>query len=155
MIFTDNRYEQVLRGQKTQTRRMMKEMEMGIGYDGRLCVQYSSGICLALPAYIDEQTVAYYKIYAIGHDTGRVKWELGKTYAVQPKRAAKSGGRIKITRLGYELAGDISEADAIAEGFETPQQFVECIMQIYNLTEGQARNTWMWVIEFELLEVYG
>lgn len=56
---------------------------------------------------------------------GRKKWQVGQRYAVVPGRGKKGVGHIEVTRLRYD--GDvrnISEADAIAEGFETPMDFV-------------------------------
>ena len=44
------------------------------------------------------------------------KWQVGRTYAVQPGRGKKAVGRIRITEIRRERVQDISEEDAIAEG---------------------------------------
>ena len=46
----------------------------------------------------------------------RIKWQMGRTYAVQPGRGKKSVGRIRITKIRRERLGMPTEADARAEG---------------------------------------
>lgn len=102
MIF--RQWEQVLDGTKTQTRRLVKERDYGwaIGHiereDGSLSLRYSE-VCS-----IDCR------------DRDYLRWQLGRTYAVQPNRGKKAVGRFKLLHLGRERLWEISEEDAKAEG---------------------------------------
>ena len=55
-------------------------------------------------------------IWEVCDHIGRTKWQVGKTYAVQPGWGQKAVGRIEIARLRRERLQDISEEDAKAEG---------------------------------------
>ena len=94
MIF-QHTWQQVLDGTKTQTRRLVKPGEW-VGYIGK---DVLSG-------------------------TGRTVYEVGKTYAVQPGRGQAAVGRIRITSIRQEDVRQISKADALAEGFSGPLEFL-------------------------------
>ena len=104
---------------KTQTRRPVKP-------DEELLYQTKSGF-----TWWDEDreqlaTVAtVYPPRIVGPDL-RIKWQVGRTYAVQPGRGKKAVGRIRITKIRRERLGDISAEDIFAEG-----------VGIYNLTDGR------------------
>lgn len=74
------------------------------------------------------------------------RYEVGKTYAVQPGRGKKSVGRILVTRVDCESRwgdGPISEADAKAEGGYTQQQYEDLWASMY---PGWDQR---WVIHFQ------
>lgn len=52
-----------------------------------------------------------------------MRWQVGRTYAVQPARAKNAIARIRITDIRREDVRLISEADAQAEGFKTATEF--------------------------------
>lgn len=145
MIF-QHTHELVLEGKKSQTRRLCKPNE-------RLL------------------TTSNNKWVDIALDNGdRVKWAVGKTYAVQPGRGKKAVGRIRLTGIRQEHVQDITEADAVAEGMKT--QYLEAVahyawwvdidpIEDFARTWGNihtkpgtrwADSPLVWVLEFKLVE---
>jgi hypothetical protein len=135
-------WEKVLRDEKTQTRRIVKPGEtLWCRNDG-----------------------ADY----VADGNGRKKWQVGRTYAVQPGRGKSAVGRIKLTAIRKERVQDITEADAIAEGClppiplepidwrEEPGSFVTIKGRFFALwdsihsgPDGWIANPSVWVLEFE------
>jgi hypothetical protein len=99
----------------------------------------------------DEQVVRgrHNKIHAVLLN-GRTKWQVGKTYAVQPARGTCAIARIKLTKIRSEYITRISTKDAIAEGFADRQDFLATWRNIHGLS---GLNVRVWVIEFELVSV--
>jgi hypothetical protein len=48
--------------------------------------------------------------------TGRLKWEVGREYAVQPKRGEAAVGRMRLTAIRREPVQAMTLEDALAEG---------------------------------------
>jgi hypothetical protein len=125
MIFTEPLHSLVLAGRKTQTRRPVQASDVWQpnAYTGEITMVQSR------PHY-------------------RTRFYVLHDYAVQPGRGKKSTGRIRITRIRYVAqAMDISEADARAEGFETPEQFREKWREMYGEI---ALACPCWALDFEL-----
>ncbi|NDJ52620.1 MAG: ASCH domain-containing protein [Chloroflexi bacterium] len=120
MIFAYT-YEKVLAGQKWQTRRIAKP---GDSWDA------------------DSQRVLI--------SNGRTKYEVGRTIAVQPHRNQKAIGRIRILDIRKETVEDISEDDAIAEGFPSRADFLDEWRHIHGKNADLRAE--VWVLEFELIE---
>jgi hypothetical protein len=81
---------------------------------------------------------------------GRPRWIVGKTYAIHRRRGLKSepGIRAKITGLSKDQRPhQISHADAIAEGFESAEAFVEHWRSHTRGGDGPC-----WKIEFVVVE---
>lgn len=144
MQFTHT-WQQILSGQKTQTRRIIAPGDMDWGSIG------SSRISM-----VD------------GGNHYRTKWEVGKTYAVQPGRGKAAVGRIKITAIRRERLQDITEANAKAEGClpSASTQNVGGLMpykparfwfaKLWNEVHPKAPDNWdsnpaVWVLTFELV----
>lgn len=107
MIF-QHTIDKVLSGEKTQTRRIVKPGDV------RVCVEMPFG---------GWQPV---KITGIGkYNQPIIRWEIGKTYAVQGGRKHKARGRIRVTDLRIEDVRNISEADVKAEGFRDRFHFMQ------------------------------
>jgi len=128
-------WEKVLAGQKTQTRRIVKPEHW----------EFCDGPELAI------DTVFY---------GTRIKWQVGRTYAVQPGRGKPAVGRIKITAIRKERVQDITEADAVAEGFaglcgygvymEPRDHFFEAWNEINNRPGCRVEDKpAVWVLELE------
>jgi hypothetical protein len=64
---------------------------------------------------------------------GRLLYEVGRTYAIQPGRGKHSLGRFRLLAIKHEQARGISEADARAEGFASPAAFQEIWTKLYGL----------------------
>lgn len=91
MQFTRENAEKVMAGTKTQTRRPVKNGEKF----------YSS--FLGLPAKVIDAN-------------GRIKWQEGRTYSVQPGRGKSGIGKIRLIHIERERLQDITGGDCIAEG---------------------------------------
>lgn len=101
MIF-QHTWQQILAGEKSQTRRLVQEGDSGG------------------PEYSDEGVLLDGR-YGCVLRNGRYLWQVGHhTYAVQPNRGKPSVGRIRLTGIRQERVNEISEADAIAEGVILP-----------------------------------
>jgi len=150
MIF--KQWRQVLDSTKTQTRRLVKEGDYGwvCGDNGKkpplLQLSHSEVI-----------------------SGGRLRWQRGRTYAVQPGRGKKAVGRIRITGIRRERLQSISFRDRRAEGIERAPQIgkdTETIRETVNMMERHAfaclwdsihkkrgvcwaDNPEVWVLEFE------
>jgi hypothetical protein len=120
MIF-QHTLPQVLSGQKTQTRRVVKQGDEAV-QEGERIIAVRKG--------------------------GRTQWEVGKEYAVQPHRNAKAVARIKMLAIRREVARDISAEDVIKEGFDTREAFAETFARINNDPELKSE---VWVLDFELV----
>jgi hypothetical protein len=70
---------------------------------------------------------------------GRLLYEVGRTYAIQPGRGKHGLGRFRLLAIKREQAKDISEADAHAEGFASPAAFQEIWLKLY----GYASTEWL------------
>lgn len=104
MIF-QHTWKLILDGKKTQTRRL---------------VTPNTGFT----AHAEGAHVTY---------TSAGRYEVGKTYAVQPGRGQKAVGRIRIARIGREDVRDISDADVAAEGFgEDKDAFLETWCEMHD-----------------------
>jgi len=140
MIF--RQWQQVLDGTKTQTRRLVKSQERAYhewpGYP-KLPIEF----------------VTTYR---------RIKWRVGKTYAIQPGRGKKAVGRFLLLAIRREKLQDIGEADMEAEGI-TPSDFTYApaaslcqewmnLWDSINTKQGTrwAENPEVWVLEFELVK---
>lgn len=122
MIF-QHTLDLVLSGRKTQTRRVVRPSDSAVtGPDGAVVAVLSGG---------------------------REKWRVGGTYAVQPGRTQPAVARIRVTALRREPARQISEADALAEGATSRDDYLQTFARI----NGQrALDGDCWVVTFELVE---
>ncbi len=128
MQFKAHLAAKVMAGEKTQTRRLVREGEsvdiLRKGYHVRLYEDF--------PFRLREGDA----IVAVHHPSGRIKWQAydreWRTYSVQPGRGRKQIGRVKILAIDYEEdVGNVSEEDALAEGFASPDDFVDAWRQMH------------------------
>jgi hypothetical protein len=127
MIFSPENVAKIEAGEKTQTRRVRRPYAVSGRKDGA-----------AYDVWDFNARRAYVPIY-----------EVGKSYAVQPGRGKKAVGRIRITAIRYcERAAEISEGDAVAEGFATPDEFRAVYARI-NGTAALDAPCWAIVFEWE------
>lgn len=125
MIFaTHNAIENIFAGVKTQTRRRVKPND----FHSRIMQQ----------------------VLAESPDgrSNRVRYGVGFEYAIQPGRGKRSVGRIRITNIRKEPVNAITEADAIAEGFASRDEFLDVWRSLYGQDVDMTQPCW--VIEFEL-----
>lgn len=162
MIF-QHTWKQVIDGTKKQTRRLVKP---GEGFNA-----FPSGWIKDVRVYPD---------LPLPHSMiGKIKWAVGRTYAVQPGRGQKSVGRIRITGIRQERVQDITFDDAVAEGItysddlfgrgvlipgyivsvDPPRFSVTAkggYQQLWDSIHTRPGETWaenpsVWVLEFELV----
>ena len=101
MLFRPDLSEKVERGEKTQTRRVVRPGEAA-EYD----LVNGTGIV------------------AVRTASGRLKWIVGGTYANQPGRGKKGVGRIRIVGVYRERLQEIGPEDVKAEGFDSLEDFI-------------------------------
>ena len=106
MIF-QHTIDKVLSGEKTQTRRLFKAGDYGwmCGYSNE--INPSTGRTGFIYSSVSNQQSE--KIIN--------RWQVGKTYAIQPGRSMKAVGRIEIVSIRCQDVRNISAKDAYAEGF--------------------------------------
>lgn len=112
----------ILLQNKTQTRRIVKANETAI-------------------------RTRYNQIESVLHND-RIKWRVGQTYAVQPGRGKAEVARIRLIRINSQFITRISTADAIAEGFESRQDFLQTWQKIHG---ENAFNVRVWILTLELI----
>lgn len=138
MIF-QHTYPLVLSGTKTQTRRPKRPFEELSNHDyGTRCVRVVMRHHQA--QYLENPRIGRYGIW-------HTKWRVGGIYAVQPGRGKPGVGRIQLNHIGeVERAGDLTEADALAEGFASVEEFREVYAKMHG---EQALEEPCWVLHFE------
>jgi hypothetical protein len=78
---------------------------------------------------------------------GRLRWRVGKTYAVQSGRGKPAGGWLRLDTIAFVArAGEIDEPDALAEGFASPDAFREAWASLYGR---EALETPCWRLEWK------
>lgn len=153
MIF--KQWKQVLDGTKTQTRRPVKEGDLITSAIEQLW--YLNPVS-GLGSMVQEKSwwvatvVLRYK-----YEPYRIKWQVGRTYAVQPGRGKKAVGRIRITKIRRERLQDIKPHEFKLEGMPTGA-IAEVLWwsklwdSIYHKPYRWEDNPEVWVLEFELAE---
>lgn len=141
-------WQAILEGRKTQTRRRVKPGDMWstplsvvvIGRDhGRVIDTIPSG---SWPSG---------SVYAV-YNGSRTVYAVGKTYAVQPGRSKPAIARIRITDIRREDVRQISEEDALAEGFEDQKRFWETWIEMHDKT---FLETYLYAADCDYLREYG
>lgn len=128
-------WRDVLAGRKTMTRRTVSARHAAlIAPDMAPCSPYT----------LPDQTPVYGVLAG-----GRLRYAVGRSLAVQPGRGKHAVGRVQITAIRYcARAGDISQEDARAEGFETATEFCA----VYGRLNGAAAlNAPCWALMFDLV----
>lgn len=132
MIF--KQIDEILTGRKTQTRRLWK--------DGDFAWIWGQA---------NGEKLSYSLIIGI---SGRIRYKRDHTYAIVPKRGAKGiGQRIRILQIRRERLQDITEADALAEGVGSVEEY-KALWESINGKTKWARwdaNPAVWVLTFEVV----
>ena len=124
MIF-QHTWQQVLSGQKTQTRRLARDND-------RLWT-------------VEVEDREPEKVLWRGT---RVKWRTGRSYAVQPGRGKRAMARIRLLDIRYQLLGHVTEVEARAEGFSCLDEFERTWTTIHGRFNTEQP---VWALEFRLL----
>lgn len=139
MIFSKFSVGKILSGEKTQTRRLLKEGESLVSMRKNK------------------------RVLQVISVKGAIKWQVGGAYVVQSGRGARGTGlKIKILDLRGESLFCINEKQARAEGFEDEQQFLYAFYKL-NWSKVPRKekeccggdpaccewNPLVWVIEFK------
>src|SRR5579885_2397708 len=133
MNFKPELLAKVLSGEKTQTRRIARDNDY-------------TWMCGMVKRYGRREVPSYSEIC---HANNRPRFVRGKDYAACPGRGKPQQGRIRILTLWREMASEISEDDARAEGFASRDEFLAKWDEING--KGK-RDAYVWVIEFELVK---
>jgi hypothetical protein len=125
MLFKPELLAKVLSGEKTVTRRIKKPGETAVA---------------RRPRRFDTCVIDAH---------GRLKWREGNVYAACPGRGKVQQGRIRIKQIREECVSSINEADAVAEGFASRDEF----LQAWDKINGKGkRDVFVWVLMFELVK---
>ena len=79
---------------------------------------------------------------------GQRRWKIGSTHQVRRAMLERSLIIVKITDLQHEPLGEITETDAIAEGFQSRQHFFEKWINIHDVID---YSELVWVVRFQLV----
>ena len=143
MIFSNGLDDKVRDGSKTQTRRLVGEMDESIFWKAKPW----------MPTTV-------YRNNRILWET----WQTGKTYAIQSGRGKKGDGRFRITSIRKERVQDINCKDCIAEGVTTKARGhnagLHLIVQFSRLWASLHKkrgarwedNPEVWVLEIESID---
>lgn len=162
MLFKPDLVEKILSGHKTQTRRVVKQNEDGVK------VMHGEIQYVMQTTVIGDPPIDY---------RDRIKWQRGKTYAIQPGRGKKSVGRFHLLRIRCEPLHWISPSAVYAEGIPIItcvvcngygsctyceggadtgamlDQFINLWDRINKLPGTQwVDNPEVWILEFELVK---
>ena len=141
MLFKPELAEAILRGEKTESRRLKRA--------GDKLVHSAWGVEHA-PAVVTAE--------------GRMRWIVGKTYAIQPGRGKKAIGRFLLVALREEQLQEIIQKGAVAEGWpkhselfptiNTRDKALRWFKSLWdNINKKGARfadNPAVWVLTFDL-----
>jgi hypothetical protein len=61
----------------------------------------------------------------------KVKWQVGRSYAIQSRRGRPAIARYLLLDIRREPAEAISQEDAVAEGFDSPERFFDKLRELY------------------------
>lgn len=125
-------WEKVLSGEKTQTRRLVKLGDKLIELDGLMVVTRKTW------SYVSEWEPPY------RDQIDRAFFVCGNDYAVQPGRGKAAVGRIRITGIRREDVRNISETDAIAEGFVDRISFLETWVNMHDRSRGFYKDGYLY-----------
>ncbi|GIK40658.1 MAG: hypothetical protein BroJett011_44910 [Chloroflexota bacterium] len=143
MLF-EHTWKYVTSGQKTRTRRLVREGDYAVVDEtdpNRPILQVISTADAGVPKPL---------------------YEVGKTYSVQPGLAKKTMGNIRITAIRRERLQDLTEAEALKElpltsleeGASDAQWALKIFMGTWNIMNSDPGERWednpeVWVLEFE------
>lgn len=118
-------WEKVLSGEKTQTRRVVKPLHCAWAnsYD-----EHDDPIEITHVANVIDDPGSYKTVEL---------YRIGKTYAVCPGRGKTQVARIRITDIRREDVRNISDSDALAEGFKSYREFLALWVRMHD------KNWWM------------
>jgi hypothetical protein len=127
--------DKVLSGAKTQTRRPVKFMDGYITVPDTLDLYRK--VMTAKKKDFNDNGLIYQGF------SSRVRFEVGKTYAVQSGRGQKGVARIEVLSIRQEDVREISRADVAAEGFANRHDFFKTWVSMHDpsASDGLANDT--------------
>lgn len=142
MQFKPELIELIMQGRKRQTRRPKKDNERPVkGFRG-----------LGLLAGMDIRAGEILSVVSHGAD-GKVRTKYdalnGQIVSIQPGRGKPAVAKIKILRLRLERFDDITEDDAIEEGFTSRYDFLNYVHGLYPSKKDLGL---CWAIRFRLVQ---
>lgn len=132
MIFREDLAQKILDELKRQTRRPVKP-----GDKAEFAWEWTES----------GELIETTEIAAVWRNNRR-HWSVGNTYAIQTGRGKPAIAHFKLLLIRREAVREISYSDAIAEGFETREQFFDVWDSFYG-----NRFPVAWALDIKLVEV--
>ena len=84
---------------------------------------------------------------------GKKRWNVGSRHQFKTSYFSEAFAIAEISSVRQEKLGDISQADAESEGFNSPGEFLKSYREIHKLDESDdIAETEVWVIEFKKVD---
>jgi hypothetical protein len=144
MLFKPDMLRAILADEKTQTRRMVRSDD---------CTPSRWKAAAGDPVPVEVVWQDGESVSAVLCDGPRLRYGVGKTYAVQPGRGKPAVARILVEQIRYCARADtLGEDDAHAEGFEDAAAFRAYYAR---LNGADALDKPCWALTFHLIEEEG
>jgi len=144
MIFKPELAEAILDGRKWKTRRIVRPDERLCRYDDDTLYTPSDSHFLGFGIIGDVKK-------------RRVKWGVGKTYAICPGRTKPAIGRLQITQIGWGRLGELDWFELAAEGIPPGENQMGQFIALWNNINRKSGtryedNPLVWILTFRVVE---
>lgn len=158
MLFKPELCQAILDGRKTETRRLVKYGDSKLNLGEQLWFMQGVGSNIG-SVFQDGRNRTPTVVTRWRYSPYRIKWQVGRTYAIQPGRGKKAIGRFLLTGIRREQLQAMSTSDATTEGTMPGGLYGQtCALTRFALLWDSihtkpgtrwADNPKVWILEFE------
>lgn len=127
MLFKPELCQAILDGRKTETRRLVKYGDGKLNLGEQLWFMQGVGSNIG-SIFQDGRNRTPTVVTRWQYSPYRIKWQVGRTYAIQPGRGKRAVGRFLLTGIHGECLQDITGQDAVNEGFQPIQHSASVVL---------------------------